>query len=96
MNGNRTNKITLIYCGKEFDHYTYNGNGVHRYFFIDKQYTFYEFYDRGGYRIESTLSRCKLGTSVNVTWKRYGETWKKIILDAEAAEEKAVQNEKQF
>ncbi len=81
MSKNENNTITLIYCGKEFDHYTYNGNGVHRYFFIDKQYTFYEFYDRGGYRIESILSRCKPGTSVNVTWKRYGETWKKIILD---------------
>ena len=81
MSKNENNTITLIYCGKEFDHYTNNGNAVHRYFFVDSQYTFFEFYDRGGYHVESILSRCKLGTSVNVTWKRYGQTWKKIILD---------------
>lgn len=81
MSKNENNTITLIYCGKEFDHYTNNGNAVHRYFFVDAQYTFFEFYDQGGYRVESILSRCKLGTSVNVTWKRYGQTWKKIILD---------------
>lgn len=85
MNDNKNNTITLIYCGKEFDHYTNNGNAVHRYFFVDVQYTFYEFYDRGGYHVESVLSRCKPGTNINVIWKRYGQTWKKIILDAEAA-----------
>ena len=46
MSKNENNTITLIYCGKEFDHYTRNGNAVHRYFFVDTQYTFFEFYDR--------------------------------------------------
>jgi hypothetical protein len=85
MSENKNNTITLIYCGREFHHYTNNGNAVHRYFFIDKQYTFYEFFDNGGYHVESILSGCKLGTSVNVTWKRYGQTWKKIILDVSDA-----------
>lgn len=91
---NKNNTITLIYCGREFHHYTNNGNAVHRYFFIDKQHTFYEFFDNGGYRVESILSGCKLGTSINVTWKRYGQTWKKIILDAEPTEKGAEPNEK--
>lgn len=81
MNKNEIYKTTLIYCGKEFDHYTKNGNAIHRYFFVDAQYTFYEFFDRGGYNINSVLSHCKLGISVNITWKRYGQTWKKIILE---------------
>lgn len=82
MSKNKNNTITLIYCGKEFHHYTRNGNAVHRYFFVNAQYTFYEFFDQGGYSVESVLSRCKLGTSINVTWKLYGQTCKKIILEA--------------
>lgn len=92
MSENKTNTITLIYCGREFHHYTNNGNAVHRYFFIDKQYTFYEFYDKGGYYVENILSACKLGTYIKINWKRYGQTWKKIILDAEPTEEKAPYN----
>lgn len=87
MNKNENNKITLIYCGKEFHYYTRNGNSVHRYFFIDEQFTFFEFYDNGGYKINDILSGCKLGTRINVTWKRYGQTWKKIILEAEKVTE---------
>ena len=92
MSKNRTNTISLIYCGKEFHHYTNNGNAIHRYFFVDTQFTFYEFFDQGGYSIESVLSRCKLGKSINVTWKRYGETWKKIIVDAEPVSEEPTAN----
>lgn len=93
MSNNKTNTITLIYCGNEFDHYTINGNVIHRYFFIDAQYTFYEFFDQGGYNIVGTLSCCKLGTSINITWKRYGETWRKIILDAEPISKKPTTND---
>ena len=81
MNENETHKTTLIYCGREFHHYTYNGNGVYRVFFVDEQFTFYEFYTNGGSSVPAFLSQCKKGTRLNVTWKRYGQTWKKIILD---------------
>lgn len=82
---NKNNTTTLIYCGKEFHHYTYNGNGVCRVFFVDLQFTFYEFYTNCGSGALAFLSQCKNGTLVKITWKRYGETWKKIILDAELA-----------
>lgn len=82
---NKNNTITLIYCGREFHHYTYNGNGVYRVFFVDLQFTFYEFYTNDGSSALAFLSQCKNGTRLNVTWKRYGQTWKKIILDAELA-----------
>lgn len=85
MYENKNNTITLIYCGKEFHHYTYNGNGVYRVFFVDPQFTFYEFYTNGGSNALAFLSQCKNGTLVKVIWKRYGQTWKKIILDAELA-----------
>lgn len=85
MRENKNNTITLIYCGKEFHHYTYNGNGVYRVFFVDEQFTFYEFYTNGGSNALAFLSQCKNGTLVKVIWKRYGQTWKKIILDAELA-----------
>lgn len=85
MYENKNNTITLIYCGKEFHHYTYNGNGVYRVFFVDSQFTFYEFYTNGGSDVLASLSQCKNGTLVKVIWKRYGQTWKKIILDAELA-----------
>lgn len=83
---NKNNTITLIYCGREFHHCTYNGNGVYRVFFVDEQFTFYEFYTNGSSSALAFLSKCKNGTRLNVTWKRYGQTWKKIILDAELAE----------
>lgn len=89
---NKNNTITLIYCGKEFHHYTYNGNGVYRVFFIDKQFTFYEFYTNGGSNALAFLSQCKNGTLVKVTWKRYGQTCKKIILDAELAKKETPRN----
>lgn len=94
MKTKEINVITLRYCGKDFDHYTLNGNGIHRYFFVDEQFTFYEFFDNGGYTVRSFLSGCKNGTWVNVHWKRYGQTWKKIILDCEYAIKGAVENEK--
>lgn len=78
---NKNNTITLIYCGKEFHHYTYNGNGVYRVFFVDPQFTFYEFYTNSGSDVLAFLSKCKNGTRLNVTWKRYGQTCKKIILN---------------
>lgn len=82
---NKNNTITLIYCGRELHHYTYNGNGVYRVFFVDPQFTFYEFYTNGGSGALAFLSQCKNGTLVKVIWKRYGQTWKKIILNAELA-----------
>ena len=85
MRENKSNTITLIYCGKDFHHCTYNGNGVYRVFFVDEQFTFYEFYTNGGSSALAFLSKCKNGTLVKITWKRYGQTWKKIILDAELA-----------
>jgi hypothetical protein len=89
---NKNNTITLIYCGKEFHHCTYNGNGVYRVFFINKQFTFYEFYTNGGSNALAFLSQCKNGTLVKVTWKRYGQTCKKIILDAELAKKETPRN----
>lgn len=83
---NKNNTITLIYCGKKLHHYTYVGNNVYRVFFVDAQFTFYEFYTNGGSSALAFLSQCKNGTLVKITWKRYGQTWKKIILDAELAE----------
>ena len=83
---NKNNTMTLIYCGKEFHHYTYNGNGVYRVFFVDSQFTFYEFYTNDDSDALALLSPCKNGTRLNVTWKRYGQTWTKNILDAELAE----------
>ena len=82
---NKNNTITLIYCGKEFHQYTYNGNGVYRVFFVDEQFTFYEFYTNGGSDVLVFLSECENGTRLNVNWKYYGQTWKKIILNAELA-----------
>lgn len=89
---NKNNTITLIYCGKEFHHYTYNGNGVYRVFFVDEQFTFYEFYTNGGSNALEFLSQCKNGTLVKIIWKRYGQTWKKIILDAELAKKETPRN----
>lgn len=82
---NKNNTMTLIYCGKKFNHYTYNGNGVYRVFFVDAQFTFYEFYAKGGSGALAFLSQCKNGTLVKITLKRYEQTSKKIILDAELA-----------
>lgn len=82
MNENETHKTTLIYCGKEFEHFTPNGNAIYRYFFVNEEYIFYEFYDKGGYSVNSILSHCKPGTKINVIWKHHKKTWKKIILDA--------------
>lgn len=96
MSKNKNNTIILTFCGKEFHHYTYNGNAVYRAFFVDEQFTFYEFYTGGRTSVLAFLSQCNKGTRLNVKWRRYGQTWKKIILDAEAAEEGAEQNEKQF
>lgn len=81
MNENEICKTTLIYCGKEFHSCTYKGNGVYRVFFVDSQFTFYEFYTNGGSDVLALLSKCKNGTRLNVTWKRYGQTLKKIILN---------------
>ena len=83
MNENETHKTTLIYCGKEFDHFTPNGNALYRYFFVDEKYIFYEFYDKGSHSFSNILSHYKPGTKTNVTWKHHKQTWKKIILDAE-------------
>lgn len=82
MNENEIHKMTLIYCGKEFEHFTPKGNSMYRYFFVDEKYIFYEFYDKGGHSVYSILSHYKPGTKVNVIWKHHKQTWKKIILDA--------------
>lgn len=82
MNENETHETTLIYCGKEFEHFTPNGNAIYRYFFVNEEYVFYEFYDKGGYSVNSILSHCKQGTKINVIWKHQQRTWKKTILDA--------------
>lgn len=82
MNENETHETTLIYCGKEFEHFTPNGNAIYRYFFVNEEYVFYEFYDKGGDTVNSILSHCSLGTKINVIWKHQQRTWKKIILDA--------------
>lgn len=92
MSENKINTTTLIYCGKEFDHYTYNGNGVYKVFFIDKRFTVYEFYTNGGSSLPNFLSTIKPGTILNVEWKRYGQTWKKIIYAAKTLEKGAEQN----
>lgn len=82
MNDNETHETLLIYCGKEFEHFTPNGNAIYRYFFVNKTYIFYEFYDKGGSTVNSILSRCLPGTKINVIWKHQQRSWKKIILDA--------------
>ena len=82
MNENEIHEMTLIYCGKEFEHFTPNGNAMYRYFFVNEEYIFYEFYDKGGHTVNSILSHCKPGTKTKVVWKHHKQTWKKIILDA--------------
>lgn len=82
---NKNNTMTLIYYGKKFHHYTYNGKGVYQVFFVDAQFTFYEFYINGGSSALAFLSKCKNDTLVKITWKRHKQTLKKIILDAELA-----------
>lgn len=89
MNENEIYKTTLIYCGKEVYSYTYRGNCVYRVFFINEHYTFFEFYTSGHSLFPFFLNNCKNGAKVDITWKHYGNTWKKIILDAKPTEEES-------
>lgn len=86
MSKNENNTTILIYCGKEFHHYTYNGDCVYRIFFVDEQFTFYDFYTNGDVGVLSFLIGCKNGTRLNVTWKRHSGAWEKIIYAAKLAE----------
>lgn len=86
MNENEIYKTTLIYCGKEFHNYTYRGNSVYRVFFINEHYAFFEFYTNSCSVLPLFLGNCKNGTRLDVTWRRYGNTQKKIILNAKPAE----------
>lgn len=87
MNENEIYKTTLIYCGKEFYSYTYKGNSVYRVFFINEHYAFFEFYTNSCSVLPLFLGNCKNGTKLDVTWRRYGNTQKKIILNAKPTEE---------
>lgn len=82
MNENEIYETTLIYCGKEFNNYTYKGNSVYRVFFINEHYTFFEFYTNSCSDLPLFLEHCKNGQKLDVIWKRYGNTWKRIILNA--------------
>lgn len=82
MNKNETKKATLIYCGKEFSHYTMQGTPVHRFIFIDEDYVFFEFYDTDNWGVAIFFNRCKNGTKVNIEWKYYGKSNRKIIVNA--------------
>ena len=84
---NEIYKTTLIYCGKEFHNYTYRGNSVYRVFFINEHYTFFEFYTNSCSVLPLFLGNCKNGTKLDVTWRRYGNTQKRIILNAKPTEE---------
>lgn len=87
MNENEIYKTTLIYCGKEFHNYTYKGNSVYRVFFINEHYAFFEFYTNSCSALPLFLGNCKNGTKLDVTWRYYGNTKKRIILNAKPTEE---------
>lgn len=89
MNENEIYKTTLIYCGKEFHSYTYKGNSVYRVFFINEHYAFFEFYTNSRSVLPLFLGNCKNGAKLDVTWRRYGNTHKKIILNAKPTEEES-------
>lgn len=89
MNENEIYKTTLIYCGKEFHNYTYKGNSVYRVFFINEHYAFFEFYTNSCSVLPLFLGNCKNGVKLDVTWRRYGNTCKKIILNAKPTEEES-------
>lgn len=82
-NDKKLNTMTAIYCGCEFSHYTKNGGGVWRAFFVDEDFTHYEFFTLGGAQLGYVLRNYKRGVKYCVKWKHYGQSWKKIIYNLE-------------
>lgn len=93
MKAKELNYATLRYCGKDFNHYTYNGNPVYKLHFVDEQFTYYEFYTVPGYNADAFFSAIKNGSFVTIGWCRYGDTWKKIAKTYELAKMEGVENE---
>lgn len=94
MNQNETNTIILRFCGYDFLHYTYTGNAVNKLHFVDADFTYFEFETSGGSALNYKLSNLKKGAFYRVSWKRYGNTWKKIAYAIEPTETGAEENEK--
>ena len=94
MKQNETNTIILRFCGYEFLRYTYNGNAVYKLHFVDADFTYYGFETSGGSALNNDVTRLKNGALYAVSWKRYGNTWKKIAYKLEPETEGAEPDEK--
>lgn len=94
MKQNENNTITLRFCGYDFLHYTYRGNVVNKLHFVDADFTYFEFETSGISALNYKLSNLKKGAFYRVSWRRYGNTLKKIVYELEPLMEGAEPNEK--
>lgn len=85
MNCNKIFTTTLTYCNKEFYTHVYKKNDIFKVFFINEVFTLYEFYTNGYTTVPLILEQCKNGERLNVSWKYYRETDKKIIVNVAKA-----------
>lgn len=85
MNCNKIYKATMIYYGNEFYTHVYKKDNVYKVFFADEVFTLYEFYTNGYASVPLILEQCKNGERLNVSWKYYRKTNKKIIVNVAKA-----------
>ena len=78
MKQKETNTIILRFCGYEFLRYTFNGNPVYKLHFVDADFTYYGFETSPNSALNNDVTRLKNGEFYAVSWRRYGNTWKKI------------------
>lgn len=81
MNCNKIYKATMTYYGSEFYTHVYKKDNVYKVFFADETFTLYDFYTNGYASVPLILEQCKNGEQLNVSWKYYRETNKKIIVN---------------
>lgn len=85
MNCNKIYKATMTYFGKNFYTHAYKKDDVYKVFFVDETSTLYDFYTNGYASVPLILEQCKNGERLNVSWKYYRETNKKIIVNVAKA-----------
>ena len=85
MNCNKIYKATMTYFGKNFYTHVYKKNDIFKVFFADETFTLYDFYTNGYASVPLILDECKNGELLNVSWKHYRETNKKIIVNVAKA-----------
>lgn len=85
MNCNKIYKATMTYFGNEFYTHVYKKDNIYKVFFADETFTLYDFYTNGYASVPLILEQCKNGERLNVSWKYYRETNKKIIVSVAKA-----------